>query len=96
MLSLLYQRQQFCNSLFCELSDSSIYVHSATHILVNSSNCMMPVLFPSCLYVENYTKFSVGPVCVAVAAFLVQINFKYMEAVLMKTCFFTIKSKEGK
>ena len=36
---------------------------------------------------ENYTKFSVGPVCVAVAAFLVQINFKYMEAVLMKTCF---------
>ena len=56
LLSLLYQRQQFCNSLFCELSDSSIYVHSATHILVNSSNCMMPVLFPSCLYVWELYK----------------------------------------
>ena len=47
---------------------------------------MMPVLFPYCLY-ETYTKFSVLPVCVAVAVFLVQINLKYMEAVLMKTCF---------
>ena len=42
---------------------------------------------------ENYTKFSVGPVCVAVAAFLVQINFKYMEAVLMKTCFLLSSQK---